>query len=59
MISSTKSMIGHLLGAAGGVELIATVLGIQNSVVFPTINLDNQDPEIDLDCVPNEYEKQC
>ncbi len=53
MISSTKSMIGHLLGAAGGVELISTILGMQHSVVLPTINLDNQDPEIDLDCVPN------
>ena len=57
MISSTKSMVGHLLGAAGGIELIATVLGIQDSVVFPTINLDNQDPEIDLDCVPNNIRK--
>jgi len=54
MVSSTKSMIGHLLGAAGAVELIATILGIKNSMVFPTINLDNLDPEIDLDCVPNE-----
>jgi len=53
MISSTKSMVGHLLGAAGGVELIATVLGMENSVIFPTTNLDNQDSEIDLDCVPN------
>jgi len=52
MISSTKSMVGHLLGAAGGIELIATILSINNSLVFPTINLDNQDPEIDLDCVP-------
>lgn len=57
MVSSTKSMTGHLLGAAGGVELIATILGMQKSIVLPTINLDNQDPEIDLDCVPNTERK--
>ncbi len=52
-ISSTKSMIGHLLGASGGVELIATVLSIQNSVVHATINLQTPDPACDLDYVPN------
>lgn len=52
-ISSTKSMIGHLLGAGGGVELIATALSIRNSIIHPTINLDNPDPECDLDYVPN------
>ena len=52
-ISSTKSMIGHLLGASGGVELIACVLSIKHSVVHPTINLDNADPACDLDYVPN------
>ena len=57
MVSSTKSMIGHLMGAAGVAELISTILGMQHSVVFPTINLDNQDPEIDLDCVPNKTRK--
>ncbi len=57
MISSTKSMIGHLLGAAGGIELISTILGMQNSIIYPTINLDNQDPAIDLDCVPNQERK--
>jgi 3-oxoacyl-[acyl-carrier-protein] synthase II len=57
MVSSTKSMIGHCLGAAGGLELVATVLGMKNGYVLPTINLDNQDPQIDLDCVPNEPRK--
>jgi 3-oxoacyl-[acyl-carrier-protein] synthase II len=52
-ISSTKSMVGHLLGASGGVELIATVLSIKNSVVHPTINLEHADPQCDLDYVPN------
>src|SRR5205807_328237 len=51
-ISSTKSMVGHLLGASGGVELIATVLSIRHRVVHPTINLDHPDPECDLDYVP-------
>lgn len=52
-VSSTKSMIGHLLGAAGGVEAIYTVLSIYNNIVLPTINLHNPDPECDLDYVPN------
>lgn len=52
-ISSTKSMTGHLLGAAGGVEAIICGLSLQNSMIAPTINLDNQDPECDLDYVPN------
>lgn len=54
MVSSTKSMIGHLLGAAGGVEAALTVLGLHESVVPPTINLENPDPKCDLDYVPNE-----
>ena len=52
-ISSTKSMTGHLLGAAGGVELIATLLSMQNNLIHPTINYENPDPECDLDYVPN------
>ncbi|AEG01857.1 beta-ketoacyl-ACP synthase II [Methylomonas methanica] len=52
-VSSTKSMIGHLLGAAGGIEAVLTSLAIQNQIAPPTINLENPDPECDLDYVPN------
>jgi 3-oxoacyl-[acyl-carrier-protein] synthase II len=52
-ISSTKSMTGHLLGAAGVVELIATILCMQNKLAHPTINYETPDPECDLDFVPN------
>jgi 3-oxoacyl-[acyl-carrier-protein] synthase II len=53
MISSTKSMTGHLLGAAGGIETAFSILAVHNGVVPPTINLDNPDPECDLDFVPH------
>jgi 3-oxoacyl-[acyl-carrier-protein] synthase II len=51
-ISSTKSMIGHLLGASGGVEAIATTMSLKTGVIHPTINLDTPDPACDLDYVP-------
>ena len=53
-VSSTKSSLGHLLGASGGVEFIATTLAIRDQVAPPTINLENPDPECDLDYVPRE-----
>ena len=53
MVSSTKSMTGHAVGASGAIEAIATALALANDVVPPTINLDNPDPECDLDYVPN------
>jgi 3-oxoacyl-[acyl-carrier-protein] synthase II len=53
-VSSTKSMVGHLLGAAGGVEFAATALAVANSTVPPTINYERPDPECDLDYVPNQ-----
>ncbi|MGK7945733.1 MAG: beta-ketoacyl-ACP synthase II [Microcystaceae cyanobacterium] len=53
-ISSTKSMTGHLLGGSGGIEAVATVMAIANDQVPPTINLDNPDPDCDLDYIPHQ-----
>jgi 3-oxoacyl-[acyl-carrier-protein] synthase II len=53
-VSSTKSQLGHTLGASGGLELVATVKSICDSVIAPTINLENQDPACDLDYTPNQ-----
>ncbi|MGZ8154207.1 MAG: beta-ketoacyl-ACP synthase II [Burkholderiales bacterium] len=52
-VSSTKSMTGHLLGAAGGIEAIFSTLALRDQIAPPTINLENQDPQCDLDYVPN------
>ena len=54
VVSSTKSMTGHLLGAAGGIEAIFAILALRDQVIPPTINLENQDPECDLDYCANE-----
>jgi 3-oxoacyl-[acyl-carrier-protein] synthase II len=54
MVSSTKSMTGHLLGGAGGLEAVITVKALETGIVPPTINLEEPDPECDLDYVPNQ-----
>jgi 3-oxoacyl-[acyl-carrier-protein] synthase II len=53
-VNATKSMVGHLLGAAGAVEAIATIMTIREGILHPTINYEHPDPDCDLDCVPNE-----
>ncbi len=51
-VSSNKGAIGHTLGAAGAIEFISSILGMERSVIFPTVNLENLDPQIDFNCVP-------
>jgi 3-oxoacyl-[acyl-carrier-protein] synthase II len=58
MVSSTKSMHGHLLGAAGAIEAVLTILALKEGIIPPTINLDNPDPQCDLDYVPNVARKK-
>jgi 3-oxoacyl-[acyl-carrier-protein] synthase II len=57
-VSSTKSMTGHLLGAAGGVEAVATTLALHHGILPPTINYETPDPDCDLDYIPNQARKQ-
>jgi 3-oxoacyl-[acyl-carrier-protein] synthase II len=57
-VSSTKSMTGHLLGGSGGIEAVAAVMAVANDRVPPTINLDNPDPDCDLDYVPHHSREQ-
>ena len=57
-VSSTKSMTGHLLGGSGGIEAVATAMAVANDQIPPTINLENPDPECDLDYVPNQSRSQ-
>ena len=57
-VSSTKSMTGHLLGAAGGIEAIATAFSLHHGVLPPTMNYEKPDPDCDLDYIPNQPREQ-
>jgi 3-oxoacyl-(acyl-carrier-protein) synthase len=57
-VSSSKSMIGHTIGAAGAIELVITVQSMIQGILTPTLNLDEPDPELDLDYVPNQARKK-
>jgi len=57
-VTATKSMVGHLLGAAGAISTLAAVLSIRDGIIPPTINLDRPDPECDLDYVPHVARRQ-
>jgi 3-oxoacyl-[acyl-carrier-protein] synthase II len=57
-ISSTKSITGHLMGAAGGVEAIAVLLAVEKGIIHPTLNYEFPDPDCDLDYVPNQARKK-
>ena len=57
-VSSTKSITGHLMGAAGGIEAISVLLSIETGIIHPTLNYEFPDPDCDLDYVPNEARKQ-
>jgi 3-oxoacyl-[acyl-carrier-protein] synthase II len=52
-VSAPKSMVGHLMGAAGGLSALVAVMAIHDGIIPPTINLDHQDPDVHLDCVPH------
>ena len=58
LVSSSKSMLGHLLGAAGAVEAIISILSLKNSIIPPTINYETPDSECDLNYVPNKFIKK-
>ncbi|HBX71343.1 MAG TPA: beta-ketoacyl-[acyl-carrier-protein] synthase II [Chloroflexi bacterium] len=59
VISSTKSMLGHAMGASGTIEAIACILAMRDGIVPPTINYEYPDPECDLDCIPNQAREKC